>query len=122
MTFVNFITIQYALLIEKIPSLNFIFGSWSIFAAIFVGAYVPLAIGIGYWHRKSQLKIEQEMIFNESAMNAHMWLFIMELIEGKVTEEEKTEMRKMLKRIARKMPINKKSDADKLVDAESKTP
>jgi len=122
MTFANFIIIQYALLIDRIPALNSIFGSLPIFASIFIGIYVPLAIGIGYWHRKSQMKIEQEAIFNENVMNARMWLFMLELIEGSVSEEEKTQMRNMLKGIAKKMHSGKKSEADSIADEGSKSP
>lgn len=102
MTFANFIIIQYALLIDRIPALSAIFSSLWIFAGVFVAAYVPLAIVIGYWHRISQMKIEQEAIFNENVINARMWLFMLELIEGNVTEEEKSEMRKMLSGITKK--------------------
>jgi hypothetical protein len=119
MTFANFITIQYALLIDRIPALNSIFTNLWVFAVLFVAGYIPIAIAVGHWHRKSQLKIEQEAIFNENVMNARMWLFIMELIEGKASEEEKTRMRSMLRRIASKMHDGKKTAADIMVDKES---
>lgn len=107
MTFANFITIQYALLIDRIPTLNSIFSNLWIFATIFVAAYIPLAIVIGNWHRKSQWKIEQEAAFRENVMGARMWLFMLELIEGNVTEEEKVLMRNMLRQIMKKSPDNK---------------
>ncbi len=119
MTFANFIIIQYALLIERVPVLESLFDSLWIFASVFVAIYIPLAIGIGYWHRKSQLKIEQEPIFNESVMNARMWLFMFELIEGKVSDEEKTQMRNMLKGITKKLQIEK-PEANIILDKESK--
>lgn len=105
MTFANFITIQYALLIDRIPALNSVFSNLWIFAAIFVSGYVPIAIIIGYWHRKSQWKIEQEAMFNENVIGARMWLFMLELIEGNVTEEEKKQVRTMLKQIIKKNPV-----------------
>lgn len=107
MTFANFITIQYALLIDKIPALNSIFSNLWIFAIVFVAAYFPLAIVIGNWHRRSQWKIEQEAAFRENVMGARMWLFMLELIEGNVTEEEKRQMRSMLRQILKKGPDNK---------------
>jgi hypothetical protein len=107
MTFLNFITIQYALLIDRVPALNLVFPSLWIFATIFIVAYMPLAIIIGYWHRKSQWKVEQEAMFNENVVQARMWLFMLELIEGKVTEEEKRQMHSMLKQIMKKHPTDK---------------
>lgn len=104
MTFANFVTIQFALLIDRIPALNSVFPNLWIFAAIFVIGYVPLAIAIGYWHRKTQWKIEQEAMFNENIVQAKLWLFMLELIEGNVSEEEKKEMRSMLKQIIKKNP------------------
>ena len=48
MSFMNFIIIQYRLLIENIPLLDAIFSSLSIFAIIFFFVYFPLAIIIGW--------------------------------------------------------------------------
>jgi hypothetical protein len=107
MTFANFITIQYALLVERIPSLESVFSSLWIFAIIFVAAYIPISIVVGHWHRKSQWKIEQEAAFNENVIGARMWLFMLELIEGNVSEEEKQQVRKMLRQIMKKNPVDK---------------
>lgn len=68
---------------------------------------MPIAIIVGYWHRKSQWKVEQEAMFNENVIQAKMWLFMLELIEGKVTEEEKRQMRNMLRQIMKKDPVDK---------------
>ena len=108
MTFLNFITIQYALLIDRVPALKPIFGNPWIFATVFIGIYVPLAIVIGYWHRKSQWKVEQEAMFNENVVQARLWLFLIRLIEEKATEQERKEMREMLEKIIRKLPAEKK--------------
>jgi hypothetical protein len=102
MTFANFVTIQYALLIDRVPALNSAFPNLWIFAAMFVSGYIPVAIIIGYWHRKSQWKVEQDALFNENVVGARMWLFMLELIDGKLSEEEKKEMRNMLRKIVKK--------------------
>jgi uncharacterized membrane protein len=120
MTFANFVTIQYALLIDEVPVLNSIFSDLWLFAAVFVAAYIPISIIVGYWHRKSQLKIEQEAIFNENVMNARMWLFMLELVEGNASEEEKAQMRNMLKQIIKKNPVDKKKEISKILDEESR--
>ncbi len=101
MTFANFITIQYKLLIDKVPSLDWLFNSIWIFAIIFIAIYVPLGIIIGYWHRKSQWTVEQEALFRENKVGAVMWLYVMDLIEGKVKEEDKKKMRDALLKITK---------------------
>jgi hypothetical protein len=109
MTFANFMVIQYALLIQRIPALQPVFSSMWVFAAIFISAYVPLAIVIGYWHRKTQWKVEQEAMFNENVVQARLWLFMINLIEGKATEKERKEMRELLEKIMTKMPRDQSS-------------
>lgn len=107
MTSATFITTQYVLLIERIPSLVQVFPNIWIFAVVLFAVYMPLAIIVGYWHRKSQWKIEQDAAFRENVIGARMWLFMLELIEGNVTEEEKREVRTMLKKIMKKNPTDK---------------
>jgi hypothetical protein len=105
MTFANFVTIQYSLLIDKIPVVSSTFSNIWTFAIVFVAAYVPLGMIIGYWHRKSQWKVEQEAMFRENVVGAKMWLFTIDLIDGKVTEEEKRNMRDFLSTIISKRNI-----------------
>lgn len=102
MTFANFITIQYKLVLEQIPVVDTITGG-SIFgfAILFVALYVPIGILIGYWHRKSQWKVEAEALFKENKIGATMWLFVIDLIDGKITEKEKQDMRDMLQKITK---------------------
>jgi hypothetical protein len=104
MTFANFVTIQYGLLIDQVPFLKDTFQSIWVFAIIFVSLYFPLAIIIGYWHRKTQWKVEQEALFKQNEIGATMWLFVIDLIDGKVSEEEKKQMREMLYKIVRTAP------------------
>lgn len=101
MTFANFITIQYQLLIDRLPYLAGIFESIWIFAILFVLAYVPLSIVLGYWHRKSQWKVEQDALFRENKVGAIMWMYVIDLIEGKVSEEDRKLMREALLLITR---------------------
>jgi hypothetical protein len=102
MTFANFVTIQYGLLIDQVPYLKSLFESIWIFAVVFVSAYVPVAMIIGYWHRKTQWRVEQQALFKENEIGATMWLFVIDLIDGKVSEAEKEQMRDMLYKIVRK--------------------
>lgn len=116
MTFANFITIQYSLILDKIPTFKSIFGNILIFAIVFISIYFPLAMIIGYWHRKSQWKVEAEAMFKENVIGAKIWLFAIDLIDGKVTEEEKKNMRDMLLKIikGKESPkdVKPKDDAD----------
>lgn len=101
MTFANFITIQYKLLIDKIPYLAGIFDNIIIFAIVFILLYVPISIALGYWHRKSQWKVEQDALFRENKVGAIMWMYVIDLIEGNVSEEDKKLMREALLGITR---------------------
>ena len=101
MTFANFITIQYQLLIDQLPYLEGIFNSIWIFAIMFILFYVPLSIVLGYWHRKSQWKVEQDALFRENKVGAIMWMYVIDLIEGNVSEEDKKLMREALLGITR---------------------
>lgn len=115
MTFANFIVIQYRLLIDRMPSIDSLIGGNIVgFAATFIAIYVPLSIIIGYWHRKSQWRVEAEALFKENRIGATMWLFVIDLIDGKITEQEKEEMREMLLKITKgnKIPKVEKSDKD----------
>jgi hypothetical protein len=103
-TFANFITIQYSLLLERIPAFNALLPNALVFALVFIAIYFPLAIVIGYWHRKSQWKVEAEALFKENVVGARMWLFMIDLIDGKITEEEKKEMRNFLYKIVKQNP------------------
>lgn len=101
MTFANFITIQYQLLIDRLPYWAGIFNSIWIFAILFILAYVPVSIVLGYWHRKSQWKVEQDALFRENKVGAIMWMYVIDLIEGKVNEEDRKLMREALLRITK---------------------
>jgi hypothetical protein len=102
MTFANFVTIQYQLLIDRVPVLNSVFSNIWIFSIIFIIIYLPLGMIIGYWHRKNQFSVEQEALFSQNIIGAKINLFLIDLIDGKITEEEKREMRSYLLKISRR--------------------
>src|SRR5918911_2538328 len=127
MTFANFVTIQYKLLIDKVPAVHSIFDSIWVFAIVFVIIYVPLGMIIGFWHRKNQFSVEAEALFSQNQIGATINLFLIDLIDGKVTEDEKQRMRNyLLKIMKRNSPpfkngngdINKSSQAETKVNAE----
>jgi hypothetical protein len=93
MTFANFVTIQYQLLLQRVPAIHSLHINIWIFALLFVAMYLPLGMIIGYWHRKIQFSVEAEALFNQNQID---------LIDGKVTEEEKQRMRKYLLNIMKR--------------------
>jgi hypothetical protein len=60
-----------------------------------------VSIVLGYWHRKSQWKVEQDALFRENKVGAIMWMYVIDLIEGKVSEEDRKLMREALLKITR---------------------
>ena len=99
LSFANFILIFYRLLIEQIPELNEIFSSLWIFVLVFILLYIPVAIGIGAWHRKTQLKIEADVSLKQSPLFCRVLGTIIDIQMGTATKEEIQELRKMLKKI-----------------------
>jgi len=99
LSFANFILIFYRLLIEQIPELNEIFSSLWIFVLVFILLYIPIAVGIGAWHRKTQLKIEADVSLKQSPLFCRVLGTIIDIQMGTATKEEIKELRKMLKKI-----------------------
>ena len=96
----QFLTIQYKLVLEKVHIVNTVTGGNIFgFAIFFIAIYVPLSIIIGVWHRKNQYKVEADALFKENKIGATMWLFVIDLIDGKITEKEKQDLREMLLKI-----------------------
>lgn len=54
---------------------------------------------IVYWDRTNQLSVEQEAIFNNNIVDATMCIFLFEYLEGKLTEQEKNQMKERLMKI-----------------------
>ena len=99
MSFVNFVLIFYRLLIEEINVLGEIFSNLWIFVVIFLAVYIPAAILIGNWHRKTQMKIEHEQSMKQSPLMARNFRILLDLLEGKASEKEVEDLRKFLKSI-----------------------
>ena len=99
LSFGNFILIFHRLLIERIPALNEILGNLGIFTMIFVLSYIPIAIVIGAWHRRSQMKIEVDVALRQNPLFAKMIRVLLDAQTGKATKEEIEEFRKLLKQI-----------------------
>ncbi len=96
LTFSNFVLIFHRLLIERVPALEQIFSNLWMFIAVFVLAYIPVAILVGAWHKKKQLRIDQEYQIRENPMLAKMFRMVIDTQTGKASKEEIENFRKFL--------------------------
>ena len=99
MSFTNFVLIFYRLLVEQIDFLEGIFTNLWIFLVIFLVVYIPAAILIGNWHRKTQMKIEHEQAMKQNPLMAKNFRVLLDLLEGKASVKEVEDLRKFLKSI-----------------------
>ncbi len=102
LTFINFILIAYRLLIERITVFKELIPDLWFFAVLFLIIYAPSAILIGYWHRKTQLRVETTLIQQQNPILATMIRTLLDVQTGRATKEEIEEFRKMLTKIERK--------------------
>ena len=77
---------------ELIPEL------W-IFALIFISVYIPAAILIGVWHRRTQLRVETTLVNQQNPVLAKMIRTLLDVQTGKASQEEIKEFREMLQKI-----------------------
>ena len=99
LTGANFVLSFHRLLIERVPALNEVFSNLWFFAVVLIFSYIPISIAIGVWHRKNQLKIDQEQIFRRNPPFARMFRIMMDIQTGKASEDEIENARKFLKSI-----------------------
>ncbi|MDH3191675.1 MAG: hypothetical protein OEM18_03170 [Nitrosopumilus sp.] len=76
------------------------------FIVIFVAVYFPFSILIGAWHRKTQIKIENEQALLNNPFMARNFRMMIDIIEGKASKDEIRKFREFL------IKIEKKSDHD----------
>ena len=99
LTFVNFILIAYRLLIEKITIFKELIPELWIFALIFISVYIPAAILIGVWHRRTQLRVETTLVNQQNPVLAKMIRTLLDVQTGKASQEEIKEFRKKMEEI-----------------------
>ena len=105
LTFVNFILISYRLLIERIPFLEEIVPELWVFMVLFLAFYVPAAILIGFWHRKTQLRVESTLVQQQNPMLAKLFRTMLDVKTGKASKEEIEKFRKFLLDIEKKFVV-----------------
>jgi len=102
LTFVNFILISYTFFIERIPFVEELFPHLWIFVLIFLVSYIPASIIIGYWHRRTQLKVDTTIKILENPLLAKMFRTIMDVQTGKASKEEIEKIRQLLTKIEKR--------------------
>ena len=106
LSFSNFILIFHRLLIERVDFLNDFFSELWIFVLIFVIIYFPISIAVGAWHRRTQIKVENEQALLNNPFMARNFRMMIDIMEGKASKEEIEKFRKFLRK------IENKSDSD----------
>ena len=109
LTFVNFILISYRLLIERIPFLQEIIPELWIFIVMFLAFYIPASIIIGFWHRKTQLKVETTLAMEQNPLVAKIFRTMLDVQTGKATKEEIEKFREFLLKIEKKFEFGERS-------------
>lgn len=99
MGFANFILIFHRLFIERVPFLEDIFSNLWVFAIFFVLVYVPAAVLVGFWHKRTQMKVEMEIMARQNPFIAKWFRIIIEILSEKSSPEEVENLRKLLKSI-----------------------
>lgn len=84
---VNFILIVYNFAILKIPLVS-TFLNLPLFVLISFLIYVPIAIIIGYWHKRNQYAVENEALLQENWIWAWIMQYEIRLIKGNTTPRE----------------------------------
>lgn len=96
LTFSNFILISHRLLIERVPVLEQLFSDLWIFALVFVLAYIPVAVLVGVWHRRTQFKIDLEQQMRQNLFLVKTFRTIIDIQTGKASKEETESFRNFL--------------------------
>jgi len=99
MSFANFVLIFYRLLVEEVEILSQIFSTLWIFVVVFLLTYIPVAILIGLWHRRTQMKVEGEQILRHNPFFARIFRVLIDMVDGKASKEEIEDIRNLLRSI-----------------------
>jgi len=102
LTFINFILIAYRLLIEKVTIFKELIPELWVFALLFIVCYIPAATLIGFWHRRTQLRVETTIINQQNPILAKMIRTLLDVQTGVADDNEIKEFRKMLESIEKK--------------------
>lgn len=96
----NFVILMFRIFIEK-SDLS-VFNKLIEFAIFFLLLYIPIAVLIGHWHRKSQYKVESDIKFLQNPYFSKVIKTIIDIKLGTAEESEIKKIRDELKRIESK--------------------
>ena len=74
-------------------------GDLWLFVIMFVFVYIPMAIAVGAWHRKTQLKVETDIHLLQSPLQAKIFKLLLDIQTGTADEKEVAQMRELLDKI-----------------------
>ena len=103
LTLMNFSLISYRFLIEENTLFENLISDLTMFSVIFIVTYIPISILIGYWHRKTQWKVELALKQLENPVNAKMFRTMLDVQTGKASDKEIREFRDFLTKIESKL-------------------
>ncbi len=99
MSFANFVLIFYRLLVEEVEILSQIFPTLWIFIVVFLLSYIPIAILIGLWHRRTQMHVESEQVLRHNPFFARIFRVLIDMVDEKASKEEIEDIRNLLRSI-----------------------
>ena len=102
LTLANFVLITHRFLIEKDPLLEELISDLWIFGLIFLISYIPVSMIIGFWHRKTQLSVENSIKYLENPYYSKMFRVLLDAQTGRASKEEIDEFCKTLSDIEKK--------------------
>ena len=97
LSFSNFILIFHRLLIERVDFLNDMFSDLWLFILIFILMYVPIAVLVGAWHRKNQIKIDADVALLQSPLLLRTLNMLIDIQTGKAKEKDIKILQNILK-------------------------
>ena len=111
MSFLNFIVIQYRLLIENVWFLRNFFTSLSMFAAMFLAIYIPVATLVGWLDYKKMTKPREREAdyyfthptFKERELTFPAWITVLKTLEKLMEKQgmDPAEIRSVRERLER---------------------
>ena len=102
LTMINFILISYRFFIEQDSLFMEMISDLWVFGLILLACYIPASLGIGFWHRKTQLKVETTLTMQQNPVFAKMIRTILDVQTGKASDKEIREFREFLTKIESK--------------------
>ena len=102
LTFINFVLIAYRFFIEGDPLFEELISNLWEFGLVFLISYIPISIIIGFWHRKTQLSVENSIKYLENPFYSKMFRVLLDVQTGRASKEEIEKFSKILADIEKK--------------------